>query len=113
VSIGSKPKLNLKEVMKLKKKKSSNLLRRFRVCAYAVYFCIYFKWFSFQFSLNRYNRFKVRYLVDSGKEITNAYKEVYLKLLGIQIPNLIRTAVENVPEKPLGNRVDISSLLKH
>lgn len=77
-----------------------------------MYFCIYFKWFSFQFSLNRYNQFKLRYLVDSGKEITNAYKEVYAKLLGIDIPNLIRTAAENVSEKKEPNNINISTLLK-
>jgi len=50
--------------------KRKALLRKFRICSIAVYFAIYFKWFSFQFSVNRYNNFKDKYLMDNAKTIT-------------------------------------------
>jgi hypothetical protein len=94
----SEPRIAPVQVVNLQKTKRKNLLRRFRICAYAVYFSIYLKWFSFQFSLNRYGRFKQKYLADKGVELTNAYKEVYQKMLKIDIPELIRTAAANIPE---------------
>ena len=97
--VKSEPKIEVKKLRPLKKK---NLLRRFRICAYAVYFCIYFRAFSSQFTLNRYNRFKLKYLVDSGKLLTSAYKEIYYKFLQIDIPGLIRTAADNIPDKSTG-----------
>ena len=98
-SVKSEPKIEAKKLRPLKKK---NLLRRFRICAYAVYFCIYFRAFSSQFTLNRYNRFKLKYLVDSGKLLTNAYKDIYYKFLNIDIPGLIRVAADNIPDKNTG-----------
>lgn len=98
--------------MHLQKKKKSNLLRRFRICAYAVYFSIYFKWFSFQFTVNRYNRFKENYLIDTGVKITDAYKQVYQRMLNINIPRLIRAAAKNVAWDKKKAEFDISTLIK-
>jgi hypothetical protein len=58
--------------MPLAKRKA--LLRKFRVVSIAIYFAIYFKWFSFQFSVNRYNNFRTKYLMDNGKAVTENYR---------------------------------------
>lgn len=81
---------------------------------YAIYFCLYFKWFSFQFSLNRYNRFKNKYLLDGGKTLTEELKEVYNKLLEIDIFKLIKEGaakVQDLQRKPK-MLIDVSVLLK-
>jgi hypothetical protein len=96
--------------MPLAKRKA--LLRKFRIYSIAVYFAIYFKWFSFQFSVNRYNNFRTKYLMDNGKTVTDNYRQVYTQMLKIDIPTLIRTAAEKVPAGKPNEKFDLSTLLK-
>lgn len=87
-------------------------MRRWRKCIIAIYFCFYFKWFSFQFSLNRYNHFKAKYLVDNCKNITETFKEVYLKMLDLDILRFLKEAASKVADRKGVQTIDISSLLK-
>lgn len=94
-------------------KPKTNLLRRFRKCALAIYFCFYFRWFSFQFSINRYSAFKKNYLVAADNPVTAAYRVVYEKMLGMDILKMMVDAgKQGKSTKSKEKGIDISVFLK-
>ena len=67
--------------------------------------------------MNRYNNFKDKYLMDSGKALTDNYKQVYNKLLKIDIPQLAREAASKVQEdkanaEKFTEKFELATLLK-
>lgn len=73
----------------MNKIENKSKLNRFRICAYAVYFSIYIKYFAKKFTENRKNWFNERYAINNGKVVFDGSANILRKLYEIDIYKMI------------------------
>lgn len=84
------PKPEVKPVPKPKKPMRKDLIKRFRICVYAVYFCIFFKYYSKRFTEIRRNWFNDRYHKKNAKIIFKGSEKVLQELMKIDLQGILK-----------------------